>query len=126
MTKLQKKRVRAWVKALRSGKYKQGREVLKTKSGRYCCLGVACNIARKDLKADWVWNKEQRYNSFLGDTAVLPNKVRRYYGFSEQNPTIWLGGRPSVTCASANDHEKWSFKKIADAVENTFLKKHDE
>jgi hypothetical protein len=29
-----------WIKALRSGKYKQGVGALKTESGKYCCLGV--------------------------------------------------------------------------------------
>jgi hypothetical protein len=32
-----------WIEALRSGKYKQGREYLK-KDGFHCCLGVACEI----------------------------------------------------------------------------------
>lgn len=32
-----------WVEALRSGKYKQGARYLK-KNGRYCCLGVLCEI----------------------------------------------------------------------------------
>jgi len=32
-----------WVKALRSGEYKQGTKLLKF-NGKYCCLGVACEI----------------------------------------------------------------------------------
>jgi hypothetical protein len=43
-----------WVVALRSGKYKQGREYLRTKlsdgSYSYCCLGVLC-----DIKDDYIW-----------------------------------------------------------------------
>ena len=35
-----------WVAALRSGEYKQGRDVLhNNKSNTYCCLGVLCRVA---------------------------------------------------------------------------------
>lgn len=33
-----------WVKALRSGEYKQGKNGLYNSDGSYCCLGVACKI----------------------------------------------------------------------------------
>lgn len=34
-----------WVAALRSGKYKQGKKVLRTYENTFCCLGVLCDIA---------------------------------------------------------------------------------
>lgn len=34
-----------WVKALRSGEFKQGIGGLKDKNNNYCCLGVLCAIA---------------------------------------------------------------------------------
>ncbi len=34
-----------WVKALRSGKYAQGQGTLNS-DGRYCCLGVLCDISK--------------------------------------------------------------------------------
>jgi hypothetical protein len=37
-----------WVKALRSGKYKQGNFRLQ-KGDTYCCLGVLCEIAPKSV-----------------------------------------------------------------------------
>ena len=44
-----------WVEALRSGRYKQGREYLRTElsdgSYNYCCLGVLC-----DIKEVRIWN----------------------------------------------------------------------
>lgn len=39
----EKKDIKKWVKALRSGKYKQGYGLLETDAG-HCCLGVACRI----------------------------------------------------------------------------------
>lgn len=42
MTKAQKKK---WIEALRSGEYKQGKQML-YRNGRYCCLGVGCVVLR--------------------------------------------------------------------------------
>jgi len=39
-----KKQALKWTKALRSGKYKQGKNKLHDAQGNYCCLGVACEI----------------------------------------------------------------------------------
>lgn len=38
-----KQEIRKWCKALRSGKYQQGKNTLQSSNG-YCCLGVACDI----------------------------------------------------------------------------------
>ena len=35
-----------WVKALRSGRYVQGKDRLKTAAGKYCCLGVVNQVCR--------------------------------------------------------------------------------
>jgi hypothetical protein len=35
-----------WVKALRSGRYQQGRNVLR-EGDRYCCLGVLCEAVNR-------------------------------------------------------------------------------
>lgn len=42
-----------WVAALRSGKYKQGKHVLRTKDGNYCCLGVLKEIEPDLSNAPW-------------------------------------------------------------------------
>lgn len=40
-----------WVAALRSGKYKQAKKKLhNSRTGGFCCLGVACDLAGIDLK----------------------------------------------------------------------------
>lgn len=43
--KLDPKFKKKWVKALRSGKFKQARHTLGNQDRGYCCLGVACSIA---------------------------------------------------------------------------------
>jgi len=52
-----------WVKALRSGKYKQGRNRLRKKD-RFCCLGVLCELERPRAKEiqRWIdrWSRDHR------------------------------------------------------------------
>ena len=48
---MKKEIAKKWVKALRSGKYKQGKRALKveTKNNvRHCCLGVLCELYQQD------------------------------------------------------------------------------
>lgn len=40
---MNKKIKKLWLKALRSGEYKQGKLALRIKN-KYCCLGVLCDI----------------------------------------------------------------------------------
>lgn len=35
---------RRWIKALRSGEYRQGHGMLRDYQGQFCCLGVACEV----------------------------------------------------------------------------------
>jgi len=61
---------RCWVAALRSGRYRQVREHLRTDLG-HCCLGVACDVFRPGRwrrRPDGDW-------AFLEETAVLPLAV---------------------------------------------------
>lgn len=44
--KMDKRLKTRWIKALLSGKYKQGRGALKTPKREYCCLGVLCDITK--------------------------------------------------------------------------------
>jgi hypothetical protein len=46
-----------WLKALRSGEYKQGEDLLyNPKEQSYCCLGVACVIDTPDIDKDYYLN----------------------------------------------------------------------
>lgn len=45
----------AWVKALRSGKYRQGRGQLRGPADYYCCLGVLCDLYRKEHRDQLEW-----------------------------------------------------------------------
>ena len=104
-----------WLKALRSGKYRQGRDRLRTKTNGYCCLGVLCDVYRKTTKTGkWV-QTDQLWN-FEGRSGVLPYKVRRWAGLKQEDPeldpTSFSGNASSV-----NDLRRSNFKKIANLIE---------
>lgn len=62
--KMPKKSLKAWVSALRSGKYRRGTGALKDEHGGYCCLGVLehCltgEVEGKIVKQPWANGKEE-------------------------------------------------------------------
>lgn len=89
-----------WVKALRSGKYRQARKTLLTRHGGMCCLGVLAKIQGCDLTA-------QKKNGFSLISSDLP---RGFNAGIKQNVRRKL--------ASMNDSLSSSFNKIADYIEN--------
>lgn len=93
--RLDKKVKTKWLKALRSGKFKKGKEALKT-GNKFCCLGVACEIG--------LAVPEKNSDSFCSQ-EFLPNNIQNFL-------------------ATRNDgqHESdigkgWSFKQIANWIE---------
>lgn len=108
--KLNKGNVRKWVKALRSGRYKQIHGQLYNEEG-YCCLGVACRVAGMRPFGE----------SFGEESAVLPKRAMRWLGVEDDNPKI---GR--FAAATLNDEKGYSFSQIADAIEKHWLGKSKE
>ena len=128
MTATQKRRIKKWVETLRSGKYRQGVGMLRQRDNSYCCLGVACDIAAKDLHMKWM-QRGGEYE-FGGRDVVLPPRVARYYGLEIPDPGITYPRGELLSCTEANDgwHDgkrnraRWSFKAIADGLEREYLK----
>jgi hypothetical protein len=115
MKQLSHKQVRKlWVEALRSGKYQQARGVLSkklspSKGGQgFCCLGVLCELA---VKYKIISEPTLSGNQFFydGQNEVLSSKVRHWVGLK----TIL-----STCLTSLNDHDKKTFKTIADVIES--------
>jgi len=102
---------RIWIKALRSGRYKQTRNALRYNGG-FCCLGVLCDLYRKDT-GDGEWD----YSSFIdstgaSSTVIPPRRVQRWAGLEDGNPLL---GRELVA-TELNDRGR-SFTFIADRIE---------
>lgn len=114
-----------WVNALRSRRYKQGKERLKTLNGqpRFCCLGVLCDLHSKETGEKWkddAANKEGRY---FGNSGLLPDKVRRWAGLRESDPLLLDGStEKDNSAAELNDAGK-RFTTIARLIEQAKKKK---
>lgn len=69
-----------WVKALKSGKYKQAKGSLRSrKNDSFCCLGVACDLLVN--KVAWSLNNpESKLVEFGSFKGVLPDSIQDYYG----------------------------------------------
>jgi hypothetical protein len=95
---------RRWIEALRSGEYEQGRGFLKL-DGRYCCLGVLCDLAAKDGAFEWAGEP------LHADT--LPRPVAEWADAGSQQ----IDGVSFPDFAEANDYRGATFHEIADVLE---------
>ena len=111
--------IRLWVDALRSGDYAQGTGVLRNAyTDRWCCLGVACDVARKNgLDLPVSVNEMTQHNGYDGEYSYLPQKVMDWLGIDARNPRL---GAHMAT--DLNDNLGASFYLIADAIENRYLR----
>jgi len=103
------KNAEAWVKALRSGKYKQGRGALRT-GDMYCCLGVACELA--GAKAEKPDDLIGPYG-YDGIFFTLPVSVQKWLGVKTGNGTYEV----EHALSSDNDVGK-TFEAIADIIKS--------
>lgn len=103
-----KANIRKWVKALRSGKYKQAKKKLRD-GDRFCCLGVACDISGL---ADW------EGETYLGEDLSLPIGVMEWLGVDQNEVTLPKKYRYATV---ANDKGK-RFSTIANLIEKEYLK----
>lgn len=110
---------RKWIKALRSGKYKQAREKLckvdSKGNERFCCLGVACDLFIKsggDLESEDSIDGFRWYGS---DDSSLPGAVQSWLGLSSDTGNL-IPFSFGNSLAGKNDNGA-SFKQIADIIE---------
>lgn len=118
-----------WVKALRSGKYKQGQSWLKQYNNKgqeqHCCLGVLCELYndkmkknhKKSLKIRNVDGLEANFVYFNNQSQGLPKVVRQWAGMKDSlGYFINTNGEFSQSLADLNDigHK---FKTIANTIE---------
>jgi hypothetical protein len=142
---LNKAIARRWARALRSGKYKQGRRYLKQKDANgkllYCCLGVLCELyqaerARKKKRKLVVYVKtnliaESHVFSFSQShfragscyyhnvASELPMAVMRWAGIRSSVGDYSDGfvDKPCESLTVDNDTHRKSFRRIATVIE---------
>lgn len=120
--------MKKWVKALRSGSYRQttGRLALRKKERfNYCCLGVLGQIAANEglikSKILETGTNDFKQKSYDGIGNVLPDSVKNWAGMKDNHGGITINGIP-VTLIKLNDSGHYSFKQIADVVEKNYKK----
>lgn len=145
MTKMKPEVKEKWLKALRSGEYKQTIRFLHTKEG-FCCLGVLCDIFAKENNFEW---KEdvlgQGSNRLIlrlegtDEKQVLPDHVAVWAGLIDEDGTpmrtvpvevvvsddgipmhtvsVKVKGRTSFVGLTRLNDDGWTFAQIADVIE---------
>lgn len=134
-----KKNIKKWVQALRSGKYKQTKGSLKV-ADRHCCLGVASEVYVQETgKGGWSRSSGCRgaayiFESTAGNASIiLPHVVMKWLGLDSHDPTLKLEDGEEVDASELNDgdltqeedrfiRKPYTFDQIADAIERTYLK----
>jgi len=89
----------AWIDALTSGEYEQGKGSLLDNEGHYCCLGVLCDLALQEGVCDEVTG------------ARLSSKVSRWSDLASWSPMV--DGKFLI---NLNDNEGKTFEEIAKLI----------
>lgn len=135
--------MRLFIAALRSGEFRQGLSTLASKKAedehwKYCCLGVACEVAIRngvvvEVREEGItYNfKVERYcRIYEGTSTVLPPSVREWLGLTadEADPRLLTGhiGEHKSYATNLNDNGQWTFEQLAEGFERTFLKENNE
>lgn len=104
--KMDRKAKKKWLKALRSGRYKQGQQFL-LQNGKSCCLGVLCATQRLKPRSAGAGTGVMLFGK-SGSDCYLPRDLQEKLGIADsvQNDLIDM-----------NDTKKKTFKEIADWIE---------
>lgn len=97
-----------WVKALRSGEYKQGRTRLRTKDGKYCCLGVLTDLAVKN-------GVIPEFIGSGGACNLLLDDVRQWAGLDDKYGSY---SRSDHACLCQDNDRGKDFSWISDLIES--------
>lgn len=113
-----------WVKALRSREYDQGREWLQTADGKYCCLGVACDVYEKETGITLPKNRKGCFSCTDESLSDEYGCVREWLGLKTEDGR----GDPVLednsflvesysSLMSVNDSGDYDFQDIANIIE---------
>lgn len=123
-----------WIKALRSGEYKQAQGKLRDNNNGFCCLGVLCDVyAKENPQAGWKQPDVARdYEVFFFDEKSF----NMFSGFPDSRVMDWAGlpnvdpltneartdfeTRMNAKITDLNDKMNYDFNRIADVIERDF------
>ena len=111
------------VKRLRSGNYRQGNNYL-NKAGKFCCLGVLCEIAVEN----GICERKIDDDYFSNGATYIDDTTSQYgaSGVPSRKVTCWAFNEIFIpkdklgqSLVTMNDTLKWSFEQIADFIEES-------
>lgn len=107
-----------WAEALRSGEYRQCKEVLQRGTGGFCCLGVLCDLHRQAKGGEWVGPQPHTVGGLIyqpaeggEDYSMLPEAVRDWAGLRSHNPSA------NGELLTVMNDEGREFRDLADLIE---------
>lgn len=106
-----RKNRKLWVKELRSENWIQGKYYLAQPNGKYCCLGVACELYQREVGDLEIFEHLDSYIVYDNHYENLPEKVRIWLGLRKNN-----GDYHEDNLADMNDNDI-CFDEIADVIE---------
>ena len=81
-----------WIKALLSGKYKQGTHNLGDETMGFCCWGLGCKIVKKDFDPYQSWDYDfYQYVGFLNEVGKISPDFYSYNGLASINDETSAG-----------------------------------
>lgn len=116
-----------WTEALRSGKYEQGHNRLRSNES-YCCLGVLCDLYDsrgwliRTEYADEEYPFPHTYLTYKGATAIPPEEVLEWANLTTKE-LIEIPDHPGelITATSVlmrkNDWENYTFEDMANLID---------
>lgn len=107
----QKKNVKEWITALRSGGYQQGRlRLVDSYNNTYCCLGVACDLEPLAQKQEKSFPPSSWFKEKFG------------FGFNEGLVSLNMPTN-RLSLVDLNDTYSFTFPQIARVLELSLLEK---
>lgn len=95
-----------WIAALTSGEFQQGRTVLRSTKNEYCCLGVLCELHRRDTDGI-AWTPETTNYKYHGCKGIPPDSVFDWAGLTTGSGNTFI---------RKNDVDNATFAEIAEYI----------
>ena len=128
---MRKEVMKKWVKALRSGKFKQGTGTLKQYNSKgqpqHCCLGVLCELYNENMKKNHKKTLPEKIcdtyfiTKFGTKADTLPTQVKKWAGMKSTEGYWTTENGLKDSLIDWNDSGK-TFKNIANAINNNWEK----
>jgi len=113
---MKKKIAELWVKALRSGEFKQGTRYLDN-NGKYCCLGVLSVLGLVEGVCEYEKNSEN-HGIYNKSRVYLPTAIQKWAGIESSGGEFTNNTNTSL--AELNDVDRLNFDEIADYIEKNW------